>query len=222
MPIDPVGTRCFTADLVMRAVAVVPAFLLLFIVACESKSTAMPESSARAKPEVVAKSTSSGSAASAAPSPKPPPSAAAPPSAAPPAGPCPADAKRYDEPRFCVVLPEKTLDITYEGGPEEGNAELQDRNGGVLRFSWVPAARAGEQSLEAQVERVGAGEELVASGDIPGGAWSEIKQVGDAASGKRYVQSLTKSQKVLVNCHYTVESEHSEQARAVCKSVRTY
>jgi hypothetical protein len=31
-----------------------------------------------------------------------------------------------------------------------------------------------------------------------------------------------KTQKLLINCHFTVEDAQAEQARAVCKSVRAY
>lgn len=149
------------------------------------------------------------------------PSAAPSASAATGTGPCPANAKRYDEPKFCIVLPEKTLDVTYEGDEKEGHVELEPKIGGVLRLSWVPVARAGKESLKAQLEKVDEGYELVGSGDIPGGAWSDWKKSGDEKN-QHVVQSVLKTQKLLINCNYAVEESHAEQAREVCKSVRGY
>ncbi len=218
----------------MRAVACLCALLLPGVVACEPTSTPSPEPSTRAAAQAAA--TSSGASAPTGGASARPPSAQsqaasalAPASAAasasaptPAASPCPADAKRYDEPKFCVVLPEKTLEMGYEGGPEEGSAQLEVGGGGVLRFSWVPLARLGKESIKAQLERVNKGEELAGSGDIPGGAWSDVKKVDGDQKGKHVVQSAVTTPKLVVNCHYTVDEAQAAQARAVCESVRAY
>jgi hypothetical protein len=203
----------------MRTVACFSALLCAGLVACDSKNAPSPEPSSRAAPQPppapsqAALPLARASAAVSAAAPAPSASAAA--------GPCLPNAKRYDEPKFCVVLPDKTLDISYEGGPEEGSIELE-ASGDVLRFSWVPVARAGKDSIKAELERVKEGEELAASGELPGGAWSDIKTVGGDGPGKHVVQSLVKTPKLLVNCHFTVEDAEAEPARAVCKSVRAY
>ena len=201
----------------MREVVYLCALLMVGVVACDSKKTPFAEpaksASAVAPTSVVSsRAPSASSAAASAPAP----------SASAALGPCPPNAKRYDEPKFCVVLPEKTLDISYEGGAEEGTIELHDKSGSVIRFSWVPVARLGNESIKAQLERVKPGEELVGSGDIPRGAWSDVRKVDGEQKGEHVVQSVTKTQKLLINCHYTVEEARSEPARAVCKSVRAY
>src|SRR5688572_22961718 len=120
----------------MRAVVYLSALFVVGLVACESKKTASPEPSASAARATAATSGSAAALTSAASSAAPSalsqraqPSAsscAAAPFASAAASPCLPNAKRYDEPKFCVVLPEKTLDVTYEGGAEEGSAELED------------------------------------------------------------------------------------------------
>jgi hypothetical protein len=114
------------------------------------------------------------------------------------------------------------LDIVYEGDDKEGNIELQDKAGSVLRFSWVPVSRLGKESIKEHLERVSKGEELVASGDVPGGAWSDVKRIDPKDNGRHVVQSVVKTKKHLVNCHYAVPEAQVEQARGVCKSVREY
>ncbi len=119
------------------------------------------------------------------------------------------------------MLPEKTLDISYEGDAKAGNIELEAR-GSVLRFSWAPVANLGDASLKEALERVQAGEELAGSGDLPGGAWSDIKTVDGDHKGKHVIQSTLATQKLLINCNYAVDDAQAEAARAVCKSVRAY
>lgn len=213
----------------MRVSVYPPVLSLLCLLACQSGTTpttrpssdgtaSVPEPRATAQPSIP-------SASSANPTPRAePPSAPAPSTSvsASAAGPCPPSAKRYDDARFCVVLPEKTLDVTYANSGDEGEVLLEDRTGGVIRFSWVPASRLGNTSIKEQLERVSKGEELVASGDMPGGAWVDVKSPKDTSEGKHVVQSVVKTKKHLVNCHYTVSEEHAEQARAVCRSVREY
>jgi hypothetical protein len=140
------------------------------------------------------------------------------------AGPCPPNAKNYDEPRFCITFAEKPLDVTYEGGPEEGNVELEAKGGnGVIRLSWVPLARAGNDPLKAQVERIEDDWELVSSGDLGGGgAWAEIKQTGADEKTRHVVHSLVKTKKLLVDCNYSTTAENAAKARDVCKSIRGY
>lgn len=214
----------------MRAPHSLSAFLLLALVACDSKKESSPEPSARATREPVAQASSpaqSAVASRAAPpalsvSAAPTPGASGSPSSAA-ASPCPANAKNYDEPKFCVVLPEKTLDVSYEGDAQQGNIELEPKGGGVLRFSWVPLARAGKESLKAQVEHVDDGYELVESGDLSGGgAWSDVKKAGGDEKNEHVVQSAVKTKKLLVNCNYSTTAENAAKAREVCKSVRGY
>lgn len=215
----------------MRVSVYPPVLSLLCLLACQSGTTpttrpssdgtaSVPTPRATAQPSAPIPSASSANPTTRAE----PPSAPAPSTSvsASAAGPCPPSAKRYDDARFCVVLPEKTLDLTYAGDGDEGEVELEDRTGGVIRFSWVPASRLGSASIKEQLERVETGEELVTSGDMPGGAWVDVKKTKDINKGKHLVQSVVKTKKHLVNCHYTVFEEHAEQARAVCRSVREY
>jgi hypothetical protein len=206
--------------------------LLVGLCSCDSKKESPPEPSASAtrEPMALASSPAPSPVASRAGAPalsvSAAPAAAASASAAPSANaasPCPANAKNYAEPKFCVVLPEKTLDITYEGDEKEGQVELEPKGGGVIRFSWVPVARAGTEPLKAQLERVSDGYELVESGDLPrGGAWSDWKKASGDEKTEHVVQSVVKTPKLLINCNYTTTADRVEEARKTCKSVRGY
>lgn len=206
-----------------------PLAFVLAVVACDSKPKAAAEPTPTAVPAAVTSgappSTTPAALASA-----PAPSAAVPPSASAAAapvaaGPCPPNAKRYDTPKFCVVLPEKTLDITYEEYDASGDVEVE-APGGTLRFHWEPTKAMSRAALKKEMERADDGWKLVSSGEIPGGAWSEIeKAAGDEAgtsSGEHVVRSVTATKKLDILCHYSVKAEHVEQARATCQSVRTY
>lgn len=210
----------------MRNLACLSALVFAALVSCESKNKSSAGLDPRAAPEVATKSPAPSAPAGEASS--PPPAESAPPIASASAvasagapGPCPPNAKRYDEPKFCVVLPDKPLDVSYEGGPSEGSVELEVK-GNVLRFTWVPIARMGKESLRAQLERVEEGYELAGSGDLANGAWSDWRKMGDSAQGKHVVQSAIKTPKLLINCNYSVDDAQAEQARDVCKSVRAY
>lgn len=197
---------------------------MLGLAACESKggaSTSSPGATASGAPVAAPLLSASAKASAAVPSAAVPPSASAAtpaPSASAGGDSCPADAKRYDEPRFCVVFPSKPLDVSYEGGPNAGTAELESLRG-VLRFTWGPVGKAGKEPLKARLEKVSSGDELVASGELPGsGAWSHLK----LASGKHLIQSATKSAKLVIDCNFNVDAAQAEAAAAVCKSLRTY
>jgi hypothetical protein len=210
----------------VRTSAGLSAFLVLALVACDSKKESPPAPSAEAKREPLAQPSSPAPSVVASIAPTPTASVATSASAAPSAkaaGPCPPNAKNYDEPKFCVTFLEEPLDITYEGGPDEGNVELEAKGGGVIRLTWVPLARAGKESLRAEMDHVDDGWELVASGDLPGGgAWSDMKKASGDEKVRHVVRSAVKTKRVLVNCYYATTAENADKAREVCKSVRGY
>lgn len=133
---------------------------------------------------------------------------------------CPSGMKRLDNLEFCVKLPEKYLNVTWEESNGSGQMELEDSiTKERLEFAWNPLTNFKNKSLLELVRKpLIPRYELVESGETTDGAWSDVK----SPQGEHLIRSMTKGTKYVLTCAYSAKEEHVEAGRAVCKSVKKY
>jgi hypothetical protein len=192
------------------------------LTACEGAPSAASSSTAGAKPTSTASAsaaaTTAASARATATASTPSPAASASASAAA-ASECPEGARKNDEARYCINLPEKKLEVSYEGDkPSQGIREELEVSGErlVITVGPAPAGKTLEQLKEVGAKRMGA--ERVEGGDLAGGFWNTWKE----KDGQHVVEAVVVSKYVITCTHWAREEKNLEAARAVCKSLKTF
>lgn len=201
------------------------ALAALLLTACDKAPAPEASSGARARPSSGASALVAASAsAPAAPSAAASASAAAVASAAASSkptgdGPCAAGARKNDDARYCITLPAKVLAVSYEGDkPSQGIREELEVAGDrlVISVAAAPSGKAVAQLKADALKRIGA--ELVESGDLTSGYWTDLKE----KSGQHIVEGVVMSRYLVTCTHWVRDEKNLEAARAVCKSLTTF
>jgi hypothetical protein len=198
-------------------------FTAMFLLGCDKPKTTAASSTAS---PTLAPSPSSTATASASAASKPvvPASATASASAAPSASgaaasPCPEGARKDDDARYCILLPKKKLAVSYEGDkPSKGIREELEIAGDrvVITIDPAPAGKTVAQLKADALTRIGS--ELVESGDLSRGYWTDLKD----KNGQHIVEGVVVSKYVISCMHWVRDEKNLPAARAVCQSLTTF
>ncbi len=176
--------------------------------AAKSASTAAAPASANKTAATTASSTASAAA----------PTASASASAAATSD-CPDGARKDDDARYCITLPEKKLAVSYEGDkPSQGIREELEIAGDrlVITVGPAPAGKTVAQLKEAADKAMGPSR--VDGGDLPNGYWNDRKE----KDGQHIVEGVVVSKFIITCTHWVRDEKNLEAARAVCKSLKTF